>query len=267
MLRTNLQFFLNTYDDLLTTTTPSRNHFKWLREINGIPFNLENDQQIQVLPSITIPNIVPFPFATPTNTGSYTINSTATMSLTGPVDGIAVNNLIVGANIPIGTTVLTINPSRYTFTVTSANATVGSVYSNNGQTFTVTSTLVAGTTLITTGSGDPTASGTLTLVSGTGDATITFSNVSELTTLTMSKAATASATETITFYSPAAFMYMEADQQVSVIYNGGSPVVLNPFQINGLTQPAVFFMAAPVYSLTVTNLSTTVANVFFASMG
>jgi hypothetical protein len=267
MLRTNLQFFLNTYDSLLTTTTPSQNHFKWLREINGLPFTIENDQQIQVLPSITTPNIIPYPFSTPTNTGSYTVNGTATMSLVGPVDGIAVNNFIIGANIPIGTTVLTINPSQYTFTVSSANATVGAVYSNNGQTFTVASTLIAGTALITTGSGDPIASGTLTLVSGTGDATITFSSVTELTTLTMSKAATGSATETITFYSPAAFIYVEADQQVSVIYNGGSPMVLNPFQVNGLTQPAVFFMAAPVYSITVTNLSTTAANVFLASMG
>ncbi len=66
-------------------------------------------------------------------------------------------------------------PNQYTFTVTSANATIGDVYSNNGQSFTVNSTIVAGTTLTTTGTGTPLASGTLTKVSGSGDATITFS--------------------------------------------------------------------------------------------
>jgi hypothetical protein len=66
----------------------------------------------------------------------------------------------------------------YTFTVTAANATIGAVYSNNGQNFNVTSTIVGGTTLTAQGlsSGSPTASGTLTLVSGTGDATIAFSS-------------------------------------------------------------------------------------------
>lgn len=65
----------------------------------------------------------------------------------------------------------------FTFTVTSANATAGAVYSNNTHHFTVTSTIVAGTSLATTGNGLPLASGTLTKVSGTGDATITFSAV------------------------------------------------------------------------------------------
>lgn len=65
--------------------------------------------------------------------------------------------------------------NRYTFTVTSANATAGAVYSNNSQTFTVLNTISSSTTLITNGSGNPLVSGTLTKVSGTGDATITFS--------------------------------------------------------------------------------------------
>lgn len=63
----------------------------------------------------------------------------------------------------------------YTFTVTSANATIGATFSNNSQTFTVVGTITAGTTLVCTGTGAPTASGTLTKVTGTGDATITFS--------------------------------------------------------------------------------------------
>jgi hypothetical protein len=69
-------------------------------------------------------------------------------------------------------------PTAYTFTVTAANATAGAIYSNNSQTFTVTSTIVAGTTLITIGTGAPLGSGTLTKVSGTGDATIAFSAAS-----------------------------------------------------------------------------------------
>lgn len=63
----------------------------------------------------------------------------------------------------------------YTFTVTSANATAGATYTNNSQTFTVVNTIAGATTLITTGTGAPTASGTLTKASGTGDASITFS--------------------------------------------------------------------------------------------
>lgn len=65
--------------------------------------------------------------------------------------------------------------TMYTFTVTSANATIGATYTNNGQTFTVAATIAASTTLICYGTGAPLASGTLTKATGTGDATITFS--------------------------------------------------------------------------------------------
>jgi hypothetical protein len=265
MMRTNIQVFLNTYNDLLPTTTPSRSNFKWLREINGIPFNTENDQQIQVLPGITTPNIVPYPFSVTTNAGSNSVSSTTTMTILASPTGIAVGNLIVGSSIPVGTTVTAISPNTV-FTVTSANATAGAVYSNNGHNFTAQSTIVAGTTLPTIQTGAPTSSGTLTLVSGTGDATITFAS-SVAPTLTMSQAATSSGTVGVSFYQPASFIYMESDQQISVIYNNGTAMVLNPFTVNGLTQPAVFFMAGPVYSLTVNNLSLTTANIFFASMG
>src|ERR1035437_11058982 len=50
--------------------------------------------------------------------------------------------------------------------------------------------------------------------------------------------------------SAASFIYLESDVQVSVIYNGGTAMVLTPFQIDGRTQPAVFFMAGPATSLT-----------------
>lgn len=64
---------------------------------------------------------------------------------------------------------------HYTFTVSGANATIGDTYTNNSQTFTVSKTLYSGTTLICTGTGAPTASGTLIKASGSGDVSITFS--------------------------------------------------------------------------------------------
>lgn len=70
--------------------------------------------------------------------------------------------------------------NEFSFTVTAANATAGAVYTNNLQNFTVLTTISGGTTLLTHSSGSPTASGTLTKVSGTGDATITFSSVTQL---------------------------------------------------------------------------------------
>lgn len=67
----------------------------------------------------------------------------------------------------------------YTFTVTSGQtASQGATYTNNGKTFTVTKTLMAGdTTLYCNGTGDPgTTSGNLTYVTGTGTGPIAFSS-------------------------------------------------------------------------------------------
>jgi hypothetical protein len=80
-------------------------------------------------------------------------------------------------------TITVVISSPVTFTVSSANATAGAVYTNNGQSFTVQSTIAGGTTLVTNGSGLPLLSGTLTKTSGTGDATITFSAYSALSLL------------------------------------------------------------------------------------
>ncbi len=64
----------------------------------------------------------------------------------------------------------------YVFVVTSANATVGATYTNNGHTFTVLGTIAGQTLLFVSGASAPTASGTLTKSGGTGDSTITFSS-------------------------------------------------------------------------------------------
>lgn len=68
-----------------------------------------------------------------------------------------------------------VQTSYYTFTVTSANATIGATYTNNGVTFTVLATIASATTLLCSAPGAPTTSGTLTKSAGTGDTTITFS--------------------------------------------------------------------------------------------
>ncbi len=70
----------------------------------------------------------------------------------------------------------TVNLPLVIFTISAGNATVGATYTNNGQTFTVHGTIASGLLLYTQNyTGLPTASGTLTKASGTGDATITFS--------------------------------------------------------------------------------------------
>jgi hypothetical protein len=62
----------------------------------------------------------------------------------------------------------------YIFFIASGNATSGATYTNNGNTYTVSTTISGGLVLTTTGNGSPNSSGTLTKASGTGDATITF---------------------------------------------------------------------------------------------
>lgn len=65
--------------------------------------------------------------------------------------------------------------ATYYFFIASGNATVGATYTNNSNTYTVVSTIAAGTRLQVTGPGDPTANGgVLTKSGGTGDSTLTF---------------------------------------------------------------------------------------------
>ena len=146
--------------------------------------------------------ILPNSTAILVTTGTVANGSTQVTGLSS-VAGLYNGAFVFGTGITEGTTIIGVG--QYTFTVTSANATAGAAYSNNGQTFTVTSTISAGTTLVCTGTGAPTASGTLTKVSGTGDATITFSSFSSSSTdVTLSKPATLNGSGIgLTFYSPA----------------------------------------------------------------
>lgn len=129
----------------------------------------------------------------------YTILTTSAQTLNGPNGAVASGSFILstageeldvvsnGASWEIrnhytdtpwsaGVATYLTATSAYVFTVTSANATVGATYTNNGQTFTVTTTIASSVTLTCSGTGTPGASGTLTKASGTGDATITFSS-------------------------------------------------------------------------------------------
>jgi hypothetical protein len=63
----------------------------------------------------------------------------------------------------------------YTFVITAGSATAGATYTHNGVTYTVLNTIAGATQIILTGSAAPLPTGTLTKASGTGDATLTFS--------------------------------------------------------------------------------------------
>lgn len=65
------------------------------------------------------------------------------------------------------------NPT-YIFFIVSGNATAAATYTNNSITFTVVTTVAAGTLVKMTGPGAPLASGTLTKTGGTGDSTLSF---------------------------------------------------------------------------------------------
>lgn len=65
--------------------------------------------------------------------------------------------------------------SAYTFTIPSSSITLGTVYTNNGCTFTVSATTASSTTLTASGTCNPAVSGTLTFVSGSPSGNLAFS--------------------------------------------------------------------------------------------
>jgi hypothetical protein len=89
---------------------------------------------------------------------------------------IIVNHRAVTDWVDAGTISLSAT-SAYVFTVTAANATQGTTYTNNGFTYMVSTTISGTTTLTCSGTGTPASSGTLTKTgAGAGDSTITFSS-------------------------------------------------------------------------------------------
>jgi hypothetical protein len=79
--------------------------------------------------------------------------------------------VITLSTIPITST------SAHIFTISSSSVTAGAVYTVSGNTYIVSLTISSQTTLTCAGFGNPSASGTLTKVSGTGPSTISYSAV------------------------------------------------------------------------------------------
>jgi hypothetical protein len=77
------------------------------------------------------------------------------------------------------------SPTGWAFYVSGANATVGATYTSGGQTYTVLGTVSGGTFLFASQSASPTAPGTLTKASGTGDSSIAFSQVAQLNSVSL----------------------------------------------------------------------------------
>jgi hypothetical protein len=84
----------------------------------------------------------------------------------------------VGTGAPTGSGNLTLAASQRLFTITALPSAIvqGAVYTHNGQSYTINASLPTGATfLVASETGAPLASGTLTLSTGTGPATIAFS--------------------------------------------------------------------------------------------
>lgn len=66
---------------------------------------------------------------------------------------------------------------NYTFVISSGSATIGATYTVSAVTYTVYATVASATQVVLSGASAPPSNGTLTKASGTGDATLTFSQV------------------------------------------------------------------------------------------
>lgn len=98
----------------------------------------------------------------------------ATMALAWPANTLPTQTILTTTGTATG----------YIFTCTSFNATIGATYSNNTNIYTVLATVAGGTILFCSQGAAPTATGTLTKQSGTGDSTITFSLAQAMATYT-----------------------------------------------------------------------------------
>lgn len=73
-------------------------------------------------------------------------------------------------------------------------------------------------------------------------------------------------TQAIAVYSAAKqLVYLESDQHVSMILNGVAGGEISPFVIGNSTKPGIFMRTSTIYSMSVTNASTSPANLFLAS--
>ena len=124
--------------------------------------------------------------------------------------------------------------SNYTFTITAATASVGDIYSNNSQYFTVTQPCAAGTTLYCTGTGAPGAPGNLVKVSGAAGSTdpIVFSAAVAAWTI-----------------SDGAFFQMAGSTFSCQIYKNGTPTPITTFngQLGTVYTPSTNVHTCEIY--------------------
>lgn len=74
-------------------------------------------------------------------------------------------------------------------------------------------------------------------------------------------------TQAVTIYSQAKqLVYMEADNKCAITMNGSNVANIEPFIISNSVVPGVFMLKSTIYSLSIVNNSTDVANVFLASV-
>lgn len=135
-----------------------------------------------------------------------------------------------------------------TFTVATASAVSGAVYSTSGSTttggstmvyFTVTSTLSGGTTLVTAGAGGLiNSSGILTIVSGTGDTHINYSSVSatnEIRALVVGDAFVNSGAGSSFYFQPQSSSSVVIGGPNQVVIQSSSCLIINDSGSGGVT--------------------------------
>ena len=126
------------------------------------------------------------------------------------------------------------------------------IYSAAGVQVNDTLVISGGFSLVTQGSYEVTA---------VSDTWVQFSSTAVLPAETIT-------TQAIAFYSEAnRLVYLEANQHVSMILNSVSGNEINPIVgCNGCAKPGVFLRMSTIYSMSVTNVSTSSANLFFAAV-
>lgn len=182
---TNNAGFNATNDDpVVVTGTPPPNVPAWVPGTLQTTANVRFLRDLQQQRNLTVSSVPKqYTFTTTATSAAvspgaqYTNNSqTFTVNLLTATAATTVLSTGTGAPLASGTLTLVANQFVFTSAATLEAIGDGATYTNNAQTFTFTRGYGTGTaSFVCTGTGAPIASGTLTLATGTGPATITFS--------------------------------------------------------------------------------------------
>jgi hypothetical protein len=320
MNKLNLLVYLNAYADANPSNAPSRNNFKWTRDVNSIFVNNPNSLEFDLAPgeSRTLINgmrtltqdgttqysiaLAPIAgqtttwqltwsggtnpgFRTSRNSGAnastqVTVTQNGTVLTFSSTGGTPFNlisgGVVVGDFVQIGNLFNIVNQGQYqivSLTATSfsiVNAfgtaegpyTLGSGYASQIDIFSAAG-VQAGDTLLITGGFSPVTQGSY-VVSAVTDLWVQFSFTGTLPTQGPIT------TEDIVFYFDAQRMiYLESNQQVSMVLNDSEANVLNPLiGVCGCVTmgTGIFMTTSIVYSMVVTNTSLSTAKLFLASV-